>query len=119
MNVQNPGNYSYKAVNHFLEKISEYKTEKNINIDKNLEKKLLRMFEQTRVSFHLTMCQRGMGATNFFSYSYVLYNFFQLLDLDDLAKCVPLLKSKLKIIHMDEMWKYVCQDLRWNFISTI
>ena len=119
MDDNNITNNNYKSANHFLEIIYNYKTVKNINIEKNLETKLLRMYQQVRVSFNSIMCIKGTKGTNFFNNNYVLYKFFQLLELNDLTKNVPLIKSKLKIKYMDTNWQHVCEDLKWKFIPSI
>lgn len=56
---------------------------------------------------------------NFLSYSYVLYKFCELLGEDDYLPCFPLLKSKEKLYQQDVIWKMICKELQWEFISTI
>jgi hypothetical protein len=56
---------------------------------------------------------------NFLSYSYVLYKFCELLSEDEFLTCFPLLKSKEKLYQQDVIWKNICDELQWEFISTI
>lgn len=56
---------------------------------------------------------------NFLSYSYVLYKFCELLGEDDFLPCFPLLKSKEKLYQQDVIWKKICNELKWEFISTV
>jgi DNA-directed RNA polymerase subunit RPC12/RpoP len=56
---------------------------------------------------------------NFLSYSYVLYKFCELLGEDEFLACFPLLKSKEKLYQQDVIWKNICEELQWEFISTI
>ena len=56
---------------------------------------------------------------NFLSYSYVLYKFCELLGEDEYLKYFPLLKSKEKLYNQDVLFKKICNDLQWEFISTI
>ena len=56
---------------------------------------------------------------NFLSYSYTLHKFFQLLDKNEYLIYFPLLKSREKLFEQDEMWKNICKDLNWKFISSV
>lgn len=56
---------------------------------------------------------------NFLSYSYVLYKFCELLEEDEYLQYFPLLKSKSKLYAQDQIWKKICDTLRWQYIPTI
>ena len=56
---------------------------------------------------------------NFLSYSYVLYKFCELLELDHLLQYFPLLKSREKLQQQDVIWKSICKDLEWEYIPSI
>lgn len=56
---------------------------------------------------------------NFLSYNYVMYKFFELLDLDEYLQCFQLLKSRTKLHQQDQIWKNICQDLNWQFIRSL
>jgi len=56
---------------------------------------------------------------NFLSYSYIMYKFFELLELDEYLRCFQLLKSRTKLHQQDEIWKNICKDLNWQFIKSI
>lgn len=56
---------------------------------------------------------------NFLSYSYVLYKFCELLEMDEYLQWFPLLKSKEKLYKHDQIWKKITADLKWQFIPTI
>ena len=56
---------------------------------------------------------------NFLSYSYILYKFFELLELDEYLRCFQLLKSRTKLHRQDEIWKNICKDLNWQFIKSL
>jgi Poxvirus Late Transcription Factor VLTF3 like len=80
-----------------------------------LEDKLRLMFGQIQAPF-----QKHCPAErkNFLSYSYVLYKFCELLSEDEYIKCFPLLKDKSKIYKHDQIWKKICDELRWEYIPT-
>jgi hypothetical protein len=81
-----------------------------------LEDRLRMMFYQIQAPFK----QHCPGdRTNFLSYSYVLYKFCELLGEDQYLPCFPLLKSSDKLYKHDQIWRKICEDLRWQFISTI
>ena len=56
---------------------------------------------------------------NFLSYNYVMYKFFELLELDEYLNCFQLLKSRTKLYDQDKLWKNICKDLGWQFISSL
>lgn len=63
--------------------------------------------------------------TNFFSYSYILYKFCELLGLKEYLKCLQLLKSRDKILQHDILWKKIIIDMQkkegeelWRFIPS-
>ena len=56
---------------------------------------------------------------NFLSYSYIMYKFFELLELDEYLRCFQLLKSRTKLHQQDEIWKNICKDLNWQFIKSL
>ena len=56
---------------------------------------------------------------NFLSYNYVMYKFFELLELDEYLACFQLLKSRTKLHQQDEIWKNICKDLNWEFIKSL
>ena len=57
--------------------------------------------------------------SNFLSYSYCLYKFCELLGYDHLLCNFPLLKSREKLHQQDIIWKKICEELNWQYISTI
>jgi len=56
---------------------------------------------------------------NFLSYNYVMYKFFELLELDEYLTCFQLLKSRTKLHQQDQIWKNICNDLNWQFIRSL
>ena len=56
---------------------------------------------------------------NFLSYNYVMYKFFELLELDEFIKCFALLKSRVKLRSQDEIWKKICKDVKWEYYPSI
>jgi len=56
---------------------------------------------------------------NFLSYNYVMYKFFELLELDEYLNCFQLLKSRTKLHQQDQIWKNICVDLNWEFIKSL
>lgn len=56
---------------------------------------------------------------NFLSYNYVMYKFFELLELDEYLTCFQLLKSRTKLHQQDQIWKNICKDLNWQFIRSL
>lgn len=56
---------------------------------------------------------------NFLNYYYTVYKLCELLDQRQFLPYFPMLKDREKRIEQDEIWKNICKDLNWPFISTI
>jgi hypothetical protein len=85
-------------------------------MSREIEEKLRYMFREIQPSFQ-KHCPEGRN--NFLSYSYVLYKFCELLELDEYLPCFPLLKNRDKLYVQDKIWQKICEELRWEFIRSI
>lgn len=85
-------------------------------ITPEIEEKIRTMFQEIQAPF-LLYCPDDR--TNFLSYSYILYKFFELLELDEYKIYFPLLKSRDRLISHDQIWKKICEYLRWQFIDSV
>jgi len=85
-------------------------------ITPEIEEKIRAMFQEIQAPF-LLYCPDER--TNFLSYSYILFKFFELLELDDYKVYFPLLKSRDRLIAHDEIWKKICDYLHWEFIQSV
>ena len=85
-------------------------------ITPEIEEKIRAMFQDIQAPF-LLYCPNDR--TNFLSYSYILYKFFELLELDEYKVYFPLLKSRDRLIAHDQIWKKICDYLQWEFISSV
>ena len=56
---------------------------------------------------------------NFLNYYYVLYKLCELLNENKFLPFFPMLKDPVKRIEQDQIWKKICKELHWEFISTI
>lgn len=85
-------------------------------LDSILEDKLRNMFKQVQGPW-LKYCPNKRA--NFFSYPYIFFKFFQLLEEDEYLPYCRLLKSREKLHEHDEVWKKICKELNWQFIPTV
>jgi uncharacterized Zn finger protein (UPF0148 family) len=85
-------------------------------ITPEIEEKVRAMFQEIQAPF-LLYCPNDR--TNFLSYSYILYKFFELLDLDEYKVFFPLLKSRDRLISHDLIWRKICSYLHWEFITSV
>ena len=85
-------------------------------ITPEIEEKIRAMFQDIQAPF-LLYCPNDR--TNFLSYSYILYKFFELLELDEYKVFFPLLKSRDRLIAHDQIWKKICDYLQWEFIQSV
>jgi hypothetical protein len=60
-----------------------------------------------------------INRTNFFNYTYTLYQLCVLLDQKQYLPFIPLLKNREKQCDMDMIWKNVCNDLDWEYFPTV
>ena len=106
-------NKYYEHVPHIMNKLNgQYAP----LMTREIEEKLRFMFREIQPSFQ-KHCPAGRN--NFLSYSYVLYKFCELLDLDEYLPSFPLLKNRDKLYNQDKIWQKICDDLRWEFIRSI
>lgn len=85
-------------------------------LSREVEEKLRVMFKEIQFSF-VKHCPKKRS--NFLSYSYVLYKFCELLELDEYLPCFPLLKTREKLYMQDKIWQKICEDMQWEFIRTV
>ena len=85
-------------------------------MSREIEEKLRYMFKEIQPSFQKN-CPKERS--NFLSYSYVLYKFCELLELDEYLSSFPLLKNRDKLYVQDKIWALICGDLSWQFIRSI
>tara|TARA_B100000029_G_scaffold20957_1_gene21242 strand:+ start:18 stop:722 length:705 start_codon:yes stop_codon:yes gene_type:complete len=85
-------------------------------ISNEVEEVLRRMFKEIQVPFQ-KYCPKGRK--NFLSYAYVLYKFFELLEMDEYLNCFSLLKSRDKLHQQDVIWKKICEECRFEFIPSL
>jgi len=57
--------------------------------------------------------------TNFFNYTYTLYQLCTLLDQTQYLPYIPMMKDREKQLEQDMIWKLVCKDLDWGFFPTV
>ena len=85
-------------------------------ISSELENKLVVMFDEIQKPFE-NNCPKNRK--NFLSYSYTLYKFFQILQMEEYLIYFPLLKSREKLFEQEVIWKNICKELNWKFIRCI
>jgi predicted nucleic acid-binding Zn-ribbon protein len=85
-------------------------------MDRETEEKLRHMFKEIQPSFQ-KHCPKNRR--NFLSYSYVLYKFCELLELDEFLASFPLLKNRDKLYQQSKVWEHICHEMGWEFIRSI
>lgn len=106
-------NKYYEHIPHILNRLNGQNAPV---MSRDNEEKLRHMFREIQPSFQ-KHCPTDRS--NFLSYSYVLYKFCELLELDDFLPSFPLLKNRDKLYMQDKIWQKICSDLKWEFIRTI
>jgi len=85
-------------------------------MNRETEEKLRHMFKEIQPSFQ-KHCPKNRR--NFLSYSYVLYKFCELLELDEFLASFPLLKNRDKLYQQSKVWQSICAEMGWEFIRSI
>lgn len=106
-------NRCYDHVAHILNRLNGISAPV---LSREIEEKLRFMFKEIQFSF-VKHCPKKRS--NFLSYSFVLYKFCELLELDDYLPCFPLLKSREKLYMQDKIWQKICEDMGWEFMRTV
>jgi len=105
-------NMYYEHVSYIINKINNLPPPK---ITKDMEKIFISNFIKIQEPWEIF---KQNGRKNFLSYSYVLYKFCELLNLDHLLECFSLHKDPDKIMENDEIWEKICKYLKWEYISS-
>ncbi len=106
-------NKYYEHVPHILNRLNGQNAPV---MSREVEDKLRSMFKEIQPAFQ-KHCPKERS--NFLSYSYVLYKFCELLELDEYLPSFPLLKNRDKLYVQDKIWELICQELGWQFIRSI
>ena len=106
-------NQYYEHIPHIISKINKLPPP---TISREMEEELRRMFKEMQEPFE---SHRPKDRTNFLNYSYVLHKLCQLLELDHILRCFPLLKSRDKLRLQDVIWAKICKDCRWKFYPSV
>lgn len=105
-------NVYYEHVAYIINKLNNLPPPK---ITRDMEKLFISMFFKIQEPWEL---YKNSKRKNFLSYSYVLHKFCELLELDHLLDCFPLHKDPDKIMENDQIWKKICNHLKWEYISS-
>ena len=105
-------NKYYDNIPHLINIISG---EKAPQLNRESEEMLRSLFKEIQLPF---MRHCPTKRKNFLSYSYVLHKFCELLEYDELLGFFPLLKSREKLQQQDQIWKKICEELKWEYIPS-
>jgi predicted RNA-binding Zn-ribbon protein involved in translation (DUF1610 family) len=105
-------NIYYEHIAYIINKLNNLPPPK---ITKDMEKLFISMFYKIQEPWQI---YKNSERKNFLSYSYVLFKFCELLELDHLLDCFPLHKQLDILMENDSIWKKICTDLSWDFISS-
>ena len=85
-------------------------------MSRETEERLRHMFKEIQPSFQ-KHCPKNRR--NFLSYSYVLYKFCELLELDEFLASFPLLKNRDKLYQQSKVWQKICEEMSWQYLPNI
>jgi hypothetical protein len=84
-----------------------------------IEEVIRSMFKEIQIPFEELRPNIIPKRKNFLSYNYIMYKFFELLELDEYLQCFQLLKSRNKLYQQDTIWKHICAQLNWQYIPSL
>lgn len=84
------------------------------NLSRSHEETLINMFMELQDVFSTLQHKR----VNMLSYPYVIRKLCELKGWKQMAKIIPSLKSHIRIVTQNELWRYICQVKGWTFIPT-
>ena len=105
--------------NKYYEHINFIKDKLNIKppiISQDLEETLCNFFMEIQYPYAKHCPDYRV---NFLHYYYVLFKLFELLGEVHYLPEIPMLKDREKLIEQDTIWKKICEELDWEFITTI
>ena len=107
-------NKHYDHVPSIIYKISGIEPPK---ISKELENKLIEMFEKMQTPFEMF---KPNDRKNFINYSYCIHKCLQILlgPQNHLLIYLPLLKNREKLYAQDQLFKKICKYLDWPFYKS-
>lgn len=83
----------------------------------SVEQELRDMFDVIQKPFDAAIADVCPERKNFLSYSYCLRQMLKLLGMDELAGLFSLLKSRDKLAVQDKIWKHICGQMGWRYMS--
>ena len=104
-------NKYYEHVSYIYSKLSGNEAPKLTYAEEN---KIKLLFKQIDKSFN-KFCPKDRN--NFFNYNYLLHKLFKIIGMDQYLEYFPLLKSKEKLLKQDEIWKLICKDLNFKYMT--
>ena len=105
-------NSYYEHIHYIMNKLSNLPPPK---ITRDMEKIFIKMFKKIEEPWEK---YKQPERKNFLSYSYVLYKFCELLELDHLLECFSLHKAPEKLLENDIIWQKICIHLNWQYIPS-
>ncbi len=105
-----------RCYDHVAQITSRISGVRPLRVSADTEDVLKRMFLKMQPAFDK---HAPKSRKNFLSYSYVLYRFFQILNLEYMLPALQLLKGKEKLALQDEVFSKICKELDWPFDARV
>ena len=102
----------YNSINHISNKLQGIPV---IVLSHDIVNKLNKMFSAIQTPYEKNKGNRK----NFISYPYVLYKFFEILELKEYYELCRMLDSREKLLEHDLIWKSICIDMDWEYFVTV
>ncbi len=102
----------YEHIQYIINKINNVSPPRFTRAE---EDKIRSMFREIQEPFQ--KC-RPKGRKNFLNYLYFIHKACELLEIDHFLPYLPLLKNPDKLRLQDNIWKKICEHLKWQFIPS-
>lgn len=84
-------------------------------IKREIEDKMIRMFNRIDQAYHLINKQKRKS---FMNYYYIIFKLLELMGQKEILPRVPMLRTKIRTKDHDKIWRQICDELDWTYIPT-
>lgn len=129
--IKDPNKITYTKIKGFLNKLKLEKYYENVytimskitgipppKISDDLKEKLFKMFYQIQEPFE-TYKRTHTDRQNMLSYGFIIEKICQILGEDDLIRYLPTLKSRDHLYSQERIWRFITEQLEWEYISSL
>ena len=114
------GYKQYENAQAILNRLTKYDKQYTMEIPHDVERRMKLMFMKIENAWkRISTPNAKASRKSFLSYSYVIKQLLRILDKQDLAECIPTIKSKARIKSHNEAWKCICETCEFVYMPLL